>query len=1554
MRDFAPEQSVLAATASRYSSPSSPLVTSSRQPLCGDSEGWGPISDLRWDFTPCFLDVWIIGVALWGVLLGAGAIWYLLKKRIPQVVPKNWHFYAKLTVIGAIVLTTVVQAALQVQRLPGIWFQDIRFYTTIATIASLAVIFTVQYYEHWRSRNPNGVVLFYWVFFILAHSVKLRSLVARDAYKDRLPYFVTYNVALALAILEFVLEYFIPKKLSVYDALGADDECPYEYADIFSVISFGWMTPMMRFGYKNFLTQDDLWNLRPRDSTKVTGELMEKVWQQELEKKKPSLWIALARAFGGPFFRGALIKTISDMLAFVQPQLLRLLILFVDSYRPGRERQPPIRGVSIALAMFATSVCQTAALHQYFQRAFETGMRIKSSLTAMIYSKSLRLSNESRATKSTGDIVTYMSVDQQRLADLAQWGLQLWSAPFQITLCMLSLYQLVGVSCFAGVAAMIIMIPVNGFIARFMKKLQLSQMKYKDRRSRLMTEILNNMKSIKLYAWGSAFMEKLSHVRNDLELNNLRKIGAAQAFSTFTWSATPFFVSCSTFAVFVLVNDRPLTTDLVFPALTLFNLLTFPLTVLPMVITSIIEASVAVKRLTDFFTADELQEDAVRFVDEPPKEAGEAAVTIRDATFTWNKNLDLNVLQNINFTANKCELTCVVGRVGAGKSSLLQSILGDLWKISGETVVRGRIAYAAQSAWIMNASVKENITFGHRWDPHFYDQTINACALVDDFRQLPDGDATEVGERGISLSGGQKARVALARAVYARADIYLLDDVLSAVDQHVGRHLINNVLGPKGLLSGKTRILATNAIPVLKEADYMFLLRDGTILEKGTYQQLMAMRGEVANLIRNFTSEDGHEESEEERSPSIEGMDSDDSTTVIGNGNGIHDQFDPEEAEEVRQEVGGLVPIRPGPTGPSTARTKSYNTLRRASTASFHGPMGRMNDEEAGLKSKQTKETSEQGQVKWAVYTSYAKESNLIAVCIYFVALLAAQTAQVGGSFWLKRWSEINESFGSNPEVGKYIGIYFAFGIGSAALVVIQTLLLWIFCSIEASRKLHDRMAYAIFRSPMSFFDTTPVGRILNRFSSDIYRVDEVIARTFNMLFVNTSRAFFTLGVIAASTPIFLLLVIPLGAIYIVYQRYYLRTSRELKRLDSVSRSPIYAHFQESLGGVSTIRAYRQQKRFTMENEWRMDANLRAYFPSISSNRWLAVRLEFLGSVIILAAAIFAIITVTTGGGLSAGMVGLAMSYALQITQSLNWIVRQTVEVETNIVSVERVLEYATLPSEAPDVLFKSRPSIGWPAHGQITFENYSTRYREGLDPVLKDVNLSIKAREKIGVVGRTGAGKSSLTLSLFRIIEPISGHISIDGLNTSTIGLLDLRRRLAIIPQDAALFEGTVRDNLDPRHVHDDTELWSVLEHARLKDYVSGLPGQLDATVHEAGSNLSQGQRQLVSLARALLTPSNILVLDEATAAVDVETDKMLQATLRSNVFENRTIITIAHRINTILDSDRIVVLQQGRVAEFDTPEELVKKRGLFYELVREAGLLDSFGNGSAESNQH
>ncbi|KAI5849407.1 P-loop containing nucleoside triphosphate hydrolase protein [Morchella snyderi] len=1507
--------------------------------FCGDPEGWGPLSPAgRSDFTPCFLDATIDFVSLAVIVLGSFQIfWLSRKKAYPSenrenswwyIGGKNLGYWSKLILVGVTIVATALLASLQIGYSPS-WPYEIGFWTPVLSCVGLGVAFSIHHLEYDRSKVANGVLLFYWLFFTIVHGIRLRSSVVLRDDHGHLPRLVALAVIETVGISVFLLELMTPQSKSDYGEIGdeeAENECPIETANVFSRLTFGWMTPIMKEGYSKFLTEDDLWSLRKSDSTLTTSDDFNQAWETQLQKENPSIWIALFTAFGGPYFKGALFKVVHDIFAFVQPQLLRLVISFVASYNFGNDPQPLARGIAIAAAMFATSLIQTVALHQYFQLAFETGMRIKSSLTAAIYKKSMRLSNEGRVAKSTGDIVNLQAVDTQRLQDITQYGQQLWSAPFQIVLCMLSLYQLLGPSMFAGIAAMLVMIPINGIIARLMKKLQKTQMKNKDSRTRLMTEILANMKSIKLYGWGTPFKAKLDHVRNDQELYTLKKIGVAQAFSSFTWSSTPFLVSCSTFAVFVFTQDKPLTTEIVFPALTLFNLLTFPLSVLPMVITAVVEAGVAVERITSFLTAEELQADAV-VRETPAINIGDESLRVNNGTFTWNRaEIGKNALNNINFTANKGELNCVLGKVGAGKSSLLQALLGDLWKVNGQVVLKGSTAYVAQQAWVMNASVRENIVFGHRFDPEFYQKTVRACALLEDFDALPDGDETQVGEKGISLSGGQKARLTLARAVYARADIYLLDDPLSAVDQHVGRHLIDNVLGQNGLLAGKTRILATNSIPVLREADYIHLLTKGEIVESGDYDSVMAMKGGIYNIIRHM--KDSRDQGVDDKSS--------DSSTIIGTGPGTS-----QEASSEEDEVPEL-----GTTSTSKQKNRRIS-LRRASAASFNKDRRMVVDMEDGTvkRTVQGKEFSEKGKVKWSVYGEYAKASNLFAVAVYMLLLLGAQAASVGGNFWLKQWAESNSEKRENAHVGKYIGIYFAFGIGAAALVVLQTMILWVFCAVEAARKMHDKMAVAIFRSPMQFFETTPAGRILNRFSSDIYKIDEVLCRCFNMLFQNSAKSIATIVIISVATPPFIALVIPLGCLYLYIQRYYLRTSRELKRLDSVSRSPIYAHFQESLGGISTIRAYQQQSRFINENEWRVDANLRAYFPSINANRWLAVRLEFIGSIIILGAAGFAIAAVASGSNLSAGMVGLTLSYALQITQSLNWIVRQTVEVETNIVSVERVLEYAALPSEAAEIIPNQRPSTSWPAHGAVSFQNYSARYRPGLDLILKDISLDIKPREKIGIVGRTGAGKSSLTLALFRIIEPASGNISIDSVNTSAIGLNDLRQRLAIIPQDASLFEGTVRDNLDPSSVHDDTELWTVLELSNLKEKVSSMDGKLDARVHEGGSNLSVGERALVNLARALLTPSNILVMDEATGSIDVETDNMLQRTIRDR-FRDRTILTIAHRLDTIIDSDRIIVLQAGRVAEFDTPAALLEnKESQFYSLVKEAGMLEGAG---------
>lgn len=1484
------------------------------QSFCPQREGYGPISESKYDFTPCF-DSAISDVPSLFILVIGIYVLFTLRHVKPLKAPKNWHFWSKMVAAIGVVATSFVLAVVQA-NLSYRWTEDIRVWSYVLSGVASSVALAIHYFEHDRSRVSSATLIIYWLMKILVDAIRLRSMVYRgfpmSRHNDETFLFAPFLVNFVFTMAIWLLQSFIAKANSTYISIHDEDleyQCPVEEANVLSRITFQWLTPIMRQGYKEYLTEEDLTDLRHTDKCKIVSEEFERLWAARKQKTVLGLWITLAKLEGFTYFVAALCKGAQDLLAFAQPQLLRLLISFVKSYETD-EPEPKIKGIAIALSMFLVSLFQSGFLHQYFQRAFEVGMRIRSALTSTIYKKSLILSSEGRAQKSTGDIVNLMSVDTQRVSDLTQYGQIVWSAPFQIILCLASLYQLVGLSMIAGVVIMIIMIPINAFVSRIMKNNQKMQMKNKDARTRLMTEILSNIKTIKLYAWEPAFIKKLLHVRNDRELKMLRKIGVLNAISNFTWSTAPILVSCSTFAVFTLISKQALTTDIVFPALSLFNLLAFPLAVLPQVITSIVESLVAVERLVTFLAAGELQTDAVQR-EQAPSRIGQETVRIENATFSWGASEP--ALKNIDYAAHKGELSCIVGAVGSGKSSFLQACLGELNKIDGKVITRGKVAYIAQTPWIMNASVRQNIVFGHKFDPNFYEKTIEACALKDDFKALPDGDETEVGEKGISLSGGQKARLSLARAVYSRADVFFLDDPLSAVDQHVGKHLVENVLGPKGLLKSKTRVLATNYVPVLSQADNILLLKDRVIRETGTYRDIMSgEKTELSELITEFGK----------KAQPIEEDSSDDQTMVQSSSSSS--------SEEVSKKQ----------------RRESALTLRRASEASFTRPHGKILDEERPDPkiTAVLAETSEKGNVKWLIYKEYIRACSITGVIFFLIFIFASQGASVGSSVWLKNISSQYDS-GGEVNAGLMLGVYALLGVGASALTMCYTLILWIFCSIRSSKILHENMANAVFRAPMTFFETTPMGRILNRFSNDIYKIDEVLPRTFSMFFRNAVQVCFVLGVICASTPAFTILIIPLAIIYYGIQRYYLKTSRELKRLDSTTRSPIYAHFQESLGGISTIRAYDQENRFAKENEWRMDMNQKAWFLYISTNRWLAVRLEFIGSIIILAAAMLGVVSVFSGG-MTAALVGLSMSYALQTTQSLNWIVRQTVEVETNIVSAERAIEYSKIQSEAP-AYTSFKPPASWPNAGAVEFKSYSTRYREGLPLILNKVDISIKSHEKVGIVGRTGAGKSSLTLALFRVIEAAEGNITIDGVDTSKLGLYDLRGKLSIIPQDAQAFEGTLRDNLDPAGDFDDTDMYSALRRVQLIQDDSGETNiftSLDSKVGEGGGNMSAGQRQLMTLARGLLRRSQVVVMDEATSSIDFNTDKAIQKILKTE-FDHATVLCIAHRLSTVIEYDRILVLDYGRVKEFDTPRNLLQKPdSLFTKLAESSGEINTF----------
>ncbi|KAF9112024.1 hypothetical protein BGX27_004109 [Mortierella sp. AM989] len=1512
---------------------------------CQAKGNWGPFDpECPADFTPCFEDTFLklIPVAF---LLVAGLLRFvkLSKQESLHYPSTSWRQTVKLLGIVALItisISTLVQDRLESSK-HGIFHHfGLESLSSVIEIISLILALTLTIVENKKNYLSSNVLLVYWLLLIITSAIKLRTITmgcpveilnafGKPSKHQQQLIVGLLSGKIIVALLVFSLECF---HRDAGIQLGEDnyEKCPEDEANIFSIATFHWVTGLMRKGYSKPLTMDDLWGLRKEDQSKNVSNTFAATWERELKKKHPSLLKALANAFGRPFYIAGIWKAANDILGFLQPVLLREMLRFVMSYKT-ESPQPLYRGYAIAFLMFICSVTQTTVLHQYFHLCFRTGMHVRAGLVTAIYQKSLRLSNSARQEFTVGEIVNHMSIDAQRLQDLVSYLHVIWSGLFQISLALYLLYDTMSWAIFAGVAIMLLTIPLNAKLSVYMKNFQQQQMKNKDARIKLMNELLNGIRVIKLYAWEGTFLQKVLTIRNDYELAMMKKIGYLSAVQIFTWACTPFLVSLSTFSVYALVLKKPMTTDIVFPSISLFNLLQFPLGMFPSVISSSVEAYVALGRVHKYLTSAEVDPTAI-IVEHRSTSSQNASdkytLLVTDASYSWYKNSP-PVISGINLALKKDCLLSVIGRVGSGKSSLIAALCGDLERVSGEVRIRGSVAFVPQQAWIMNDTLRANILFGNSYDPVFYQKTIEACCLQQDFAMLLGGDMTEIGERGINLSGGQKARISLARAVYARADIYLFDDPLSAVDAHVGRSIFEDVIGPRGLLAGKTRVFVTHQIQYLAQSTSILMLREGKMVEQGNFQELMKKKAEFYQLMTEFgreATQHGFAESEEIE-PFVE------QNTPLEEDVVETDAFPAEEAP--------LLSSTPRSARRNSIRSStSVHTLRRPSVASAL--------QKNTIKPEPPKNTTnniileeqmKQGSVHKSVYLAYAKACSYSAVIVYILSMILSQTASISTSLWLTHWSRDNDHGDGVSSPLFYIGVYAALGLSYSILTVFQAIILQVYCGIRSARVLHQEMLHSVLRSPMMFFDTTPMGRILNRFSKDQSTIDEVLPRSFSGYSRTLLQVASVLVVVTMSTPSFIIIILPFSFVYLWLQRYFLATSREIRRLDSVSRSPIFAHFQETLGGISTIRAYRQQNRFINGNEHRLDQNLRAFYPGIAGNRWLAFRLETLSSIIIFGSAFLSVFSLARNISVDPGLVGLSLTYALSITQTLNWMVRQYTEIESNIVSVERLQEYIQLKPEAPEIIDDHRPPQDWPAQGRVEFIDYETRYRPGLELVLRGVNCSIRPHEKVGICGRTGAGKSSLTLSLFRIIEAVKGQIFVDGVDISTMGLYDVRSRFSIIPQDPVLFAGTIRFNLDPLGTKSDMELWQALEDSYLKDYVSTMEGGLNAMVLESGDNFSVGQRQLICLARALLRKTSLLVLDEATAAIDLETDALVQAIIRQK-FTHCTILTIAHRINTVMDSDRIMVLDQGKVVEFDSPENLLKNdSSIFYSLAKQSG---------------
>ncbi|KCV70415.1 hypothetical protein H696_02759 [Fonticula alba] len=1632
--------------------------------FCGP-EGFGPGSSLReFDLTPCFQATIVSFLPqLFVILLGVPLLYKLEDSQPLPAIRRGGLaprlLYASRLILGlSTFLASLVYLTLVVRDV-GLTSYGYELLHAIGNLVANNLVFLIQILYYHRRFGSSYLLSIYWVAAAVAASMNIRTTF------DSTP---TWSLALQSIHLALYLLLSLVESIEKPLEPGAEDQfTPEEQSNFFSMISFWWMTSTMILGYRKPLEGSDLHRLNAADHSdrlynqfgtawaeqlrrhghksgqmghseaaaeeeldadeddlvQVDGRSTPSLWsrifrrgrsaggqrkkKKKSRKRRPSVLWAVLSAYGAPFGVAAIFKLLQDLMSFVQPVLLRELLAFVTSQGTPTP-QPLERGIYITMVMFGTALFQTFVLHQYFHRCFTTGMRVRVGLTAAIYRKALLLSSDARQQSTTGEVVNHMSVDAQRLQELTNYGHILWSGPFQIALSLYFLYEILGPAVFAGLAVLLLMIPINSRLAIRMRDLQKRQMASKDQRIRLMDEVLAGMRVIKLYAWENSFVQRIRGVRAG-ELADLRATASIASVQSLTWVSSPFFFSFVSFMVYVLTSPTPLTPEVAFVSLSLFNLLQFPLAMFPNVISSSVEAGVAITRLEDFFLREELDPRAVlrlrsegiacpdamplggggadtidatgagedsaigsplslgplsEAAGQPSQEletaglltgataatggarltmgvsmaagsdleslsdsptmtataggpggeslamtslAGvtllpDSRVVIEDGSFAWSQRQARDgtpTLQRVSLALNDASLMAVVGPVGSGKSSLIGAVLGDMLRVSGAVATQGRVAYVPQQAWILNATLRENILFGRPYDEAFYNSVVDACALRRDISILPGGDMTEIGEKGINLSGGQKQRVSLARAVYSQADIYLLDDPLSAVDSHVGRHIFERVIGPRGCLADRARLLVTHGIHYLRYCDQIVTMRGGRIVESGSYRALIDNGGLFARLVEEYGSAEAEDGGD--ASPGLMASDDEDNADTGG------------------------------PSPASEPLVEEAEAQKAAALAAKP-------DADAAGAQLVEKETREVGDVKGSVYVTYMKAMGIWPTVLLLVSFLLTQAAQIGSSVWLSYWSEQR----TTSNVWLYLGVYAALGVVMSLLTVASVYVSRVVTGLRAARLLHEKLLDRIFAVPMSFFDTTPLGRIVNRFSKDLNTIDQVLPNAIYSFLRTFAQVLAVLVVISYSTPYFLIAIIPLGVVYVMVQRFYVATSRELQRLESISRSPIYAHFGESLGGVSTIRAYCQEKRFIQANRAFLDINSQMYYPSISSNRWLAVRLECVGSLIVLLAALFAVLA---GNTINASTVGLSLTYALSVTQTLNWMVRMSSDVESNIVSVERVNEYTELETEAPASIPETDPNANspaaWPSAGAITFHKYSTRYRPGLDLVLRDISLAIGAREKIGVVGRTGAGKSSLTLALFRLIEAASGYIDIDQVDTSRLGLHDLRSRLSIIPQEPVLFGGSVRQNLDPFDDHTDEAVWAALHSAHIGPHIASLEGQLSAIVAQGGENFSVGQRQLICLGRALLRRSQILVLDEATAAVDVETDTLIQSTIRKE-FAGCTIITIAHRLHTIMDSDRVLVLDHGRVAEFDSPQALLAQPGSsFFGMALDAGIV-------------
>lgn len=1390
-------------------------------------------------------------------------------------------------------------------------------------------------------------------------------------------------------------------------------------ASLFSIAVFGWVDGIVWQGWKQSMEMEHVWNLLPKDKAAAV------IADYRQMKKTGSLAVHLLKYFKGMLLVQCFLAVVSGFFTFAPTMLLKEILQFVEEYQVdntkplnvlwlfviglpildlirsysdnaalwiGRRICIRVRAIIIG-DIYAKALRRKAASTQdkvlledkksqlngvdankgtvrRIKRALGLGKDDKKSTTdpesangSIKDGKSKEAAQDEQA--NLGTIINLMSVDSFKIAEITAYLHFLCAAaPTQLIVAIVLLWQVMGLSAIPGLVVMVFLLPINYGLARGFSITSKRILAATDKRINVTNEVLQNIRIIKYFAWEQRFGRIIDEKRY-AELRALRSRFIIWAIAVAIWNAVPVLITFFSFLVFTYVEKKPLKPSIAFTAISLFMLLRVPLDQFGDMFAHVQETKVSIERVEEFLAEDETDKYDQLGLDNVDED-GTKHIGFKNATLIWGgkdavaddgsrafRLLDMD----IDFRIGK--LNIIAGPTGSGKTSMLMGLLGEMTLIDGkiycpggrsredvhpdpETGLADTIAYVAQAAWLVNANIRDNILFAAPFDEQRYKNVLVACALERDLEILDHGDETLVGEKGITLSGGQKQRISLARALYSNSAHLLLDDCLSAVDSHTAQWIFSNCIkGP--LMQNRTCILVTHNIQLCApSAEYVVLLDNGRVDIQGPAHEVIAS-GKLGEEIQKSRPASANPSRIPSRVPSSVG---DDETMVNSNGDAL-DGVD----------------------------SSKKNKKKPKQDAMDEG--------------KAT------GSVKWPVMKLYLQAMGpwwfwISAIGVFLLQQLSA----VATNLWVREWANQYtekaqteavfhtmrlhynaEAFSSrvmayasgrdsenDVQVNAwfYLTVLAAIGVAGAVAAFIRDLWLF-FGSLTASRRIHDRLISAITRAKFKFFDVTPLGQLMNRFSKDLEAVDQEIAPVAIGVISCAISLVITVIMISWATPWFLLAAVLIFFLFYLVAVFYLRASRDLKRLESVQRSPLFQQFGETLSGMTTIRAYGDERRFIRDNLTKINTQSRPFIYLWACNRWLAFRADVIGDLVAFFAGVFVILSL---GKIDSGKVGVSLSYALGFTESVLWLVRLYAINEQNMNSMERIKEYLDVEQEADAVLEDSRPPQNWPEKGIVEFVNYSTRYRKELDPVLRGISLKINPKEKVGIVGRTGAGKSSLALALFRALEADEGKIVIDGLDISKIGLQDLRENITIVPQDPTLFQGTIRSNLDPFDIYTNDEVFSALRRVQLigPDEPSTLPPtptaelpgsptasiatnkniflDLESPVTESGSNLSQGQRQLLCLARAMLKEPTVLVMDEATASIDYATDSKIQETIRELT---GTVITIAHRLQTIVDYDKVLVLDKGQVVEFAHPWELINdEEGTFRSMCDMSGELE------------